>query len=284
MKNRFRIFVGVLVVLLSISVYFNITMAASDTAPEPGSEADPLISRSYVDGSIGKQAQELQQMRQKYEEQLALQAQTIQTLQQEVEALKTAGPGSGTGEFSVVVLEAGQVLVTGSGTEVVVRSGKAIAVKGSKGTNLTDATSAKDLANGGAATLNHLLLSFFDDGRGLKAQAKTTLLVRGPYKVNKPSTPTPAPQTTDSDNGSSGDNSGGSKGGILGTGVVNATSLNVRATPSLDAAKVAGLLKGETVTLLEKKGDWYKIKTSKNITGWVLGKYLTVSAKNAKTP
>lgn len=57
----------------------------------------------------------------------------------------------------------------------------------------------------------------------------------------------------------------------------NVSSLRVRKSPSTDAAVVAGLVKGNQVTFIEvaSNKNWYKITTSKGVTGYVAKEYLT---------
>ena len=57
----------------------------------------------------------------------------------------------------------------------------------------------------------------------------------------------------------------------------NVSSLRVRKSPSTDAAIVAGLVKGNQVTFVEvaSNKNWYKITTSKGVTGYVAKEYLT---------
>ena len=71
--------------------------------------------------------------------------------------------------------------------------------------------------------------------------------------------------------------SGGSSNGAatLGVGTVTASSLNVRSGASTSASIIGSLTKGTTVTLLEKSGDWYKIKYG-STTGWVSASYISV--------
>ena len=57
------------------------------------------------------------------------------------------------------------------------------------------------------------------------------------------------------------------------TGTVNATSLNVRAEPSTDAAKVTSLNNGTRVEVLGEEGDWYSIRYSE-YEGYVKKEYI----------
>lgn len=57
-------------------------------------------------------------------------------------------------------------------------------------------------------------------------------------------------------------------------GTVNATSLNVRKEPSKDADKVTSLKDGTRVEVLDKDGDWYKIRYGEDVTGYVMTEYI----------
>ena len=62
----------------------------------------------------------------------------------------------------------------------------------------------------------------------------------------------------------------------IGKATVNVDALNVRAQANTTSKIVAKTVKGETVTLVSKSGDWYKITTSKGVAGFVMAKYVTV--------
>lgn len=83
-----------------------------------------------------------------------------------------------------------------------------------------------------------------------------------------------ATTTNTSDNKNEGSASNPVKGNIF---KCNVSSLRVRKSPSTDAAVVAGLVKGNQVTFVEvaKDKDWYKVTTSRGVTGYVAKEYLT---------
>jgi len=62
----------------------------------------------------------------------------------------------------------------------------------------------------------------------------------------------------------------------IGKGVVNVAVLNLRAQPTTNSQILGKLLKNETLTIVSKHGDWYKVTTSKGVTGYVMGTYVTV--------
>ena len=87
-----------------------------------------------------------------------------------------------------------------------------------------------------------------------------------------------------SSSGSGSSSSGGSSSSTssIGTAVVTANSLNVRSGAGTNYSKVGEVTKGTKVTLLEKSGSWYKIKSG-SITGWVSGDYLNVTLNSSSS-
>ena len=65
---------------------------------------------------------------------------------------------------------------------------------------------------------------------------------------------------------------------VNGHGKVEATSLNIRETPSKTARVIGTLYDGESVSVVTKTGEWYKIYFDGKI-GFVHSDYLTVSRK-----
>jgi hypothetical protein len=125
----------------------------SVTINTPGSANDPVVTKSYVDEAIRKLAEN-----------------------------GIGGGGSGTvTELKIVSLKDGERLVVTSGTEVILRSGKAEIFSDSV-EGASDLTDGEDLRPGKTAPRNHLLL-FPRDNRGIKAQGSAIALVRGSYSI-----------------------------------------------------------------------------------------------------
>lgn len=258
-----RKFAIVFLIVLVISLYFNIVAAVSNTGAEPGSEQDPLVPKSYVDKVVSQYMSDLA------------------NLKTQVEALKNQQPTGGSQGFTVITLEAGKTLLTGSGAELVLRSGKATAVAGTEG-NLSDVTSAKDLAKGSAVTLNHLLISSRDDGRGLKASVKSYLIIRGSYTVSGQQ----QVESSITDNGTSQPDSGINQPVDNGSGTssgseppkakVNTAALNIRSEPDVNSSLLGKIYSGTVVYVLASDGEWVNIKTPTGVTGWVMGIYITM--------
>lgn len=70
---------------------------------------------------------------------------------------------------------------------------------------------------------------------------------------------------------------GEEKTALPAAGHVRASRLNIREAPSLHSAKMARPLpQNQPVTVLEKKGDWYRVSTA--IEGWVAAEYIELDS------
>jgi hypothetical protein len=130
---------GILLVLALAVFLTGFLTGRTSTAntPAPGSDADPLVSRSYVDQLLA---------------------------------------------LVVVELSPGQRIEAAGGTEIILRSGQARAISSAAG-GVCDLTGGKDMAQNERITANHLLLVPRTDGRGLVAETKVFVMVRGPYII-----------------------------------------------------------------------------------------------------
>lgn len=174
---------ALIITTLLVAVLF---VNGSADGTTPGSEADPIVTQSYVelkseqtkyyiDNLLTKNNQEIAALKAQLEEK----NQEILKLQEQV---KQFAAGGGDGGFQVVLLNKDKSLLAGSGAELIIRSGKVTAIKGTNG-GLANVTSAKDLNTGDAVVLNNLLISSRDDGRGVKAVVDSYLLIRGAYTI-----------------------------------------------------------------------------------------------------
>ncbi len=101
---------------------------------EPGSESDPLVSKSYVENKIDE--------------------------------VKNS---SASESFKVLQLKKGETIIGEKNTEMIVRSGRTEAIAGDKG-GVSDITAGLDLQTGNDVLLNHHLLIPRSDGRGIKVK------------------------------------------------------------------------------------------------------------------
>ena len=134
-----------LAIVLSV---FAVTAAAAAADKTPGSEGDPVVTKSYVDSQIAQ----------------------------------IKGSGSVSNSYAVVEVKAGQRVLGKGGTEMILRSGEATAIdNGANG--VSDLTDGKDLMTGQIVGQNHLLLVPKDDGRGIQAITDLFVMIRGPYSL-----------------------------------------------------------------------------------------------------
>lgn len=181
---------------------------------EPGTIDDPLVTKSYVDEAVAQFVskeyldQAVARLVDKayvdglvagLAEKAYVQGQIAGLADKAYVDAKVAAAGSGgTGgidsaylenrlaqmktSFEVVRVPKGSVILGESGTEMVLRGGKATAVVSAMG-GVLDATDGVDLWQDAQVPPNHLLVIPVSDGRGLTAQADLILIVKGPYTV-----------------------------------------------------------------------------------------------------
>ena len=161
------------VFVFSLAVLFIMVLSlgqafSADSTRVPGSENDPLVTASWVEAKINERLRQL-------------------------EGSGGAGMQPPAGEpvyitlpaptYEVVSVSSGRKMLTGSGTEIILRSGSAILVEGPGG-GLSDLTSGTNLSAGDNIARDHLLLSPKDDGRGIMATTNTIFMVRGDYNLD----------------------------------------------------------------------------------------------------
>ena len=172
MKNRKTWVILLAAALLAVSCFA--AVFADDAVP--GTAADPVVSKSYMDAQID-----------------ILKTQ-ISTLQQQVDKLEASG-GSGTPstpvtpsqpaeapKFEVVKVDAGKSVIGSASTEIILRSGTATAIAGASG-GVSDVTEGVDLSQDTAVTKNHLLIIPVDDGRGIRCTSLCYVMIKGDYTL-----------------------------------------------------------------------------------------------------
>ena len=180
--------------LLGFGFWFG---SASAAGTEPGSAADPLVSKSYVDQLVAKLADKAY-VDQKtagfadkaYVDQATSQLADKSYVSQAINGMATKSyvdmklaEATAATAYQVVNVPKGAAIIGQSGTEIVLRGGKATAIVSAKG-GVLDATGGADLYQGEAVKPNHMLVIPVSDGRGLLAQTDMILIVKGPYTIN----------------------------------------------------------------------------------------------------
>ena len=94
----------------------------------------------------------------------------------------SAGYANSSDRFNAVEVFANQRVMLGAGAEIVLRTGKALAIRGEYG-GLVDLISGKDLDAGENVPQNHLILSPRGDNRGIKVSEDAWLLIKGQYEL-----------------------------------------------------------------------------------------------------
>lgn len=151
------------------------TLYAAD-ARSAGTTEDPLVTKSYVDKiltglNVGGNTSQL-------EAKIAEQEQLIIALSEEIQKLKEGESST----YEVVLVEEGQTIYGHKGTEMIVRAGEGTIVASNAG-GIQDVTAGSDINAGVVAPRYHLLITPRDDGRGLLATKKLTVMVRGGYSI-----------------------------------------------------------------------------------------------------
>jgi hypothetical protein len=188
---------------------------ASAATVEPGSAADPLITKGYLESIIGKfyTKTEVDAKLTNVPTQpgagggltkadldraianLATKAELTNTAKKsdllvfptraEVAALPTTAYVDGKLAFQVVQVEAGHRLIGEAGTEIVLRGGRGTAIGSAQG-GMLDSTGGADVTTGTAIAPNHLMIVPRADGRGVAATTGMILMVKGGYRIEAP--------------------------------------------------------------------------------------------------
>ena len=206
MKNRnVRSFavLAVLVVILAVA-YFVPIMA------QPGDANDPLVTRRYVDDRIAQLTAEINHLRNVVNsiapgsvgnvtggtltnaDRDAIFADVMvyfetmygDMLRAAASVASATDPTPGTNQmvpFEPLFVPAGSTLIAYGGTEIILRSGRAVAIADSDG--LVDVTAGVDIRNGTSIPTNHLLLVPRTDGRGMYFVTEGWLMIKGSYEI-----------------------------------------------------------------------------------------------------
>lgn len=154
----------ILILILVFALAFSVVIFAA-----PGDSSDPIVVLSYLNDRISALIKEY-----KLDE--------ISNLQKKVDNLPSAGGSTST--LEVVEIKAGEKLIGGAGTELILRGGKAFVI-GSELGGLSDVTAAKDFVSGMEFVSNHLMIVPRNDGRGAYTDNYAIFMVRGAYEIIK---------------------------------------------------------------------------------------------------
>jgi len=141
----------------------------------PGDTSDPIVVLSYLNDRLTSLIKDYG-------------LEDIKDIKKQVNNLSEKTPSTGgTGTSSaleIVEINAGEKIIGGAGTELILRGGKATVV-GSELGGLTNITLGKDFVSGMDVVANNLLIVPRDDGRGVYTNSYAIFMVRGSYEVVK---------------------------------------------------------------------------------------------------
>lgn len=165
--------------VLAVVVIIIITLSAAVAvlAAQPGSVEDPLVTRSYLDERINQLMTLITGTNPS--SQPSNTNVDKDAIVKEVLASVSQQAGSA---YVPVNVQNGLTVIGREGTEIILRSGTAVAYSAAAN-GLVDITDGSELLNGATVTANHLLLVPRGDGRGVKATSDVWLMVKGGYEV-----------------------------------------------------------------------------------------------------
>lgn len=150
-------------IIFTLSIFFICGLAfgtGKAMGIDPGSNQDPLVSKSYVDAQI-KEVMDL------------------------IGGILSNTNGSSKGgslTYEVVNVPAGQNLIGGQSAEIILRGGKGLAITSEMG-GLQDITDGVDIYGGQMIPKYHLIIVPRDDGRGVYAETDCVFMIRGEYEI-----------------------------------------------------------------------------------------------------
>ncbi len=162
-----KILIFIVVLLLSFSA---VIFAA------PGDSNDPIVVLSYLNDRINGLIKDYG-------------LEDIVKIKEKVDKLSSSDSSTGTNTgtaaaLEVVEIQAGERLIAGAGTELILRGGKATII-GSEMGGLANITMGKDFVSGMQAVPNNLMIVPRDDGRGVYTDSYAIFMVRGTYEILK---------------------------------------------------------------------------------------------------
>ncbi len=149
MKKTRIIFIGILALIVLFMV--------NNVSANPGTESDPIVTKSYVD-------------------------EKIRELKEEFSSGEISVSSDSGVSFEVVFLKKDSVIKLNENSLFILRTGSATAIAGEKGglSNLTDGT---NLNTGDEVLKNNLILTPRTDGRGVKVTTDAYIMVSGEYNL-----------------------------------------------------------------------------------------------------
>lgn len=162
--------------ILIITVLLTLTLTTVIFAA-PGDTNDPIVVLSYLNDRLTNLIDEF-----KLDDIDEIKDQ-VNELSKKIDKTPT-GNGSASTTLEVVEIKAGEKIIAGAGTELILRGGSATII-GSELGGLSNVTKGKDFSSGMDFVANNLFIVPRDDGRGAYTNDYAIFMVRGTYEIAK---------------------------------------------------------------------------------------------------
>lgn len=163
-----------------------------NSAGEPASSEDPIVTQSYVDQKLEEKYKQQSTDIVQLNNQIKLLQDTLkkeslknEQLQSVLEAVYKRVDTVQLHKFEIIELKNGQKLIGAASSEIILRSGKARAITSPAG-GLPDITAdaGTEIKSEGNIPVNHLILIPRDDGRGIRITSPNAwVMIKGKYEI-----------------------------------------------------------------------------------------------------
>lgn len=158
-KKKTILITFILLITCSVVVY----------ASEPGSQEDPIVTKSYVDEEINKLEEQIENL------------ENSGSSDSSVDSTTDDSNENSSQTFETVEAPAGSTIICGEGTELILRSGFCVAYSDSTD-GITNVTTGNDIDNGQVVGLNNLII-IPREGRGVTVTEDSWFLIKGDYEI-----------------------------------------------------------------------------------------------------
>ncbi len=173
--------IAILSIVLAGCFTINNMLALSAT---PGTNADPVASKSYVDTKFEELANLIRSSGGTVSTPVSsnIKDEILADVMDQLEIFYADSLGENGGRYVPVSADAGEIILGGEGTEIILRSGLATGyITGENG--IVNATDGSEIQNNSLIKINNLLIVPRDDGRGVKAVTNSWFLIKCSYEI-----------------------------------------------------------------------------------------------------
>lgn len=175
------------IMIIGITGLMLLAVPLSISAATAGSSDDPIITKSYLDLRINELLTIINQQGNSGTSGNYVPNQNSSLSEEELNYIISAvllktSQNQSSDTFVPLEVGAGKYIIGKEGTEIILRSGNALAVTGNQN-GISDVTSGKDIFNGSTAPQNHLFIIPRDDGRGFFCVNNSWFMVKGEVDV-----------------------------------------------------------------------------------------------------